>query len=373
MLKAYKYELRPTDFQKWQLDRAFGACRFIYNLALETKIAAYEKGVNLSHFDLMRQVTELRHEIEWIKETPACSLQVSIFNLNDAYTKFFKGAGFPKFKRKSSRQSFKLTENVKVDFQNWTVTIPKYKQISFNRDRKFEGEVRNATISKSKIGRYFISILVEDGKETPNPKALKDKTTVGVDLGLKHFAVLSDGQKIEHPKLLRNSLNRLRIEQRSLARKKKGSKRRELQRIKLAKLYERVTNQRKDFLHKLSTEITNQYDSIAIESLNVSGMTQNRCLSLSISDSGWGEFVRQLIYKAEWKGKNILQIGRFEPSSKMCSCGKVNNNLKLSDRTWTCSHCGVTHDRDLLAAQNIKRFGLKSKPVKRQREAIACA
>jgi putative transposase len=362
MLRSYKYELRPTDLEKGRLNSAFGACRFVYNLGLETKISAYQKGVNVSHFDLMRQVNDLRKDVSWLKEAPGASLAHSIFNLNNAYQRFFKGSGFPKFKSKSGKQSFKIVENISVNFSDWTVNITKCGRIGFNRDRTFTGEVRQATVSKTLTGRYFISILVETGKNAPKAKKVKPSTTVGIDLGLKHFAVLSDGRKIEHPKLLRNSLKRLRTEQRSWARKVKGSKRRDKQKLQLAKTYERVTNQRKDFLHKLSTEITNQYDSIAIESLNVAGMVQNRCLSLSISDSGWGEFARQLKYKAEWKGKNILQIGRFEPSSKMCSCGKINNELKLHQREWTCIYCGVTHDRDLLAAKNIKTFWLKSKP-----------
>ena len=372
MFKAYRYELRPTELQKQQLNGAFGSCRFIYNLALETKISSYQRGKNVSCFDLMKQMTQLKKDLVWLSETPTASLQHSISHLDNAYTNFFKGrASFPKFKSKSDKQSFKIPTPIKVDFDSWTVTLPKYKEISFNRDRIFKGSVRNATVNKTKTGRYFISIIVDSDNNVHKPKAVKAKTTVGIDLGLKHFIVLSDGTKVDNPKFLNRSLKELRIAKRSLARKVKGSNRRAIQKIKVAIIHERVTNQRKDFLHKLSTEIVNQYDSIAIENLNVAGMVKNRCLSRSISDAGWGMFTGFLAYKAEWYGKNILEIGRFEPSSKMCSCGKINNELKLSDREWTCVHCGTKHDRDILAANNIKNFGLRAKPNKRQREAIA--
>jgi putative transposase len=207
-------------------------------------------------------------------------------------------------------------------------------------------------------------------KET---KDISANTTVGIDLGIKHFATLSSGIKIDNPKHLIKAGKELRRVQRSLNRKKKGSKSRQRQKVLVAKVFEKITNKRKDFLHKLSTGIINQYDSVAIEDLNVAGMIKNKNLSKHISDVSWGTFEIFLKYKADWCGKNILQIGRFEPSSKMCSCGEINNELKLSHREWTCGHCGTTHDRDILAAQNIKKLGLRTQPNERQREAIACA
>lgn len=359
MLKAYKYELIPNEEQKHQLNGAFGSCRMVYNLALETKNTAYQKGVNLTCFDLIKQLPELKETFDWLKETPSQSLQQSISNLDNAFTNFFKGrASFPKFKKKDAHQSFRIPIAVKVDFEAWTVQLPKYGKVKFHNSRTFEGLVKQATVSKSTTGRYFISILVDNKRELPSKKPILGSTTIGIDLGIKHFAILSNGVKINNNKFLIQSLKDLRREQRSLSRKKKGSNRRLLQKQKVAKLHEKVTNQRKDFLHKLSTQIVNEYDSIAIENLNVSGMIKNHKLAKHIADASWGTFEIMLKYKAEWKGKNILQIGRFEPSSKICSCGKINNELRLSQRTWTCKHCNTTHDRDILAANNIKKFGL---------------
>lgn len=374
MLKAFKYELRPTMLQKQQLCGAMGSCRFIYNLALETKNISYQSGKNLSCFDLMKQLTELKKEASWLNDTPAQSLQQAISNLDNAFLSFFKGrAKFPNFKKKDAKQSFRIPIAVKVDFDNWTVTLPKYGKISFNRDRKFTGTVKQATVSKSTTGRYHISILVETGIDKAKLKPIEENTTIGIDLGIKHFAILSNGTKVGNNRYLQQSLKKLRVAQRILSRKQKGSKRRLRQKLVVAKIYEKVTNQRKDFLHKLSTQIVNEYDSIAIENLNVAGMIHNHKLARHIADASWGTFEAFLRYKAEWQGKNLLQIGRFQPSSKMCSCGIINNDLKLSERTWTCESCKTTHDRDILAAQNIKRFGLRIPPNIRQREALACA
>jgi len=359
MLKAYKYELIPTEEQKRQLNGAFSSCRMVYNLALETKNTAYQKGINITCFDLIRQLPDLKEGFPWLKETPSQSLQQSISNLDNAFTNFFKGkAKFPNFKKKDSKQSFKIPLAIKVDFDNWTVNVPKYGKIKFHNSRIFNGIVKQATVSKTTTDRYFISILVDDKRELPKKTPIKEKTTIGIDLGIKHFAILSNGTKIENNRFIIQSLKELKREQRNLSRKKKGSNRRLIQKYKVAKIHEKVTNQRKDFLHKLSTQIVNEYDSIAIENLNVAGMKKNHKLSKHITDASWGTFETMLKYKADWYGKNILQIGRFEPSSKMCSCGKINNELKLSQRDWTCKHCGKTHDRDILAANNIKKFGL---------------
>ena len=359
MLKAYKYELAPTEEQKQQLNGAFGSCRAVYNLALETKNRAYQAGKNLTCFDLIKQLPDLKEEFVWLKEVPSQSLQQAISNLDNAFTNFFKGrASFPNFKKKNSKQSFRIPISIRVNFETNCVRLPKYGDVKFYNSRKFGGDVKQATVSKTTTGRYFISILVEDHKNIPLKKEIKESTTIGIDLGLKHFAILSDGTKIENPRFLVKAQKDLKVQQRSLARKKKGSKRREKQKIVVAKLHEKVSNQRKDFLHKLSTQIVNEYDSIAIENLNVSGMIKNKNLAKHIADVSWGTFESYLKYKAEWYGKNILQIGRFEPSSKMCSCGKVNNQLKLSQREWVCTSCGSIHDRDILAANNIKKFGL---------------
>lgn len=366
MLRAYKYELRPTPEQRVQLSKAVGSCRFVYNLALETKIAAYQKGKTLTCFDLMKQLPDLKKEAVWLSEVPSQSLQQAISNLDRSFSNFFKGnAKFPKYKKKQKGGSFRIPIAVQVDYENWTIKLPKYGLVSFNRDKVGKGEIRQATVIKTPTGRYFISVLFDSGGSVPNKKPITGNTSVGIDLGLKHFATLSDGTKIKNPKTLMLSLSKLRIEQRSLSRKVKGSKRKERQRIVVARLHEKVLNRRKDFLHKVSTEITNRYDTICLETLNIRGMIKNRKLSKYIADASWGTFVIFIKYKSEWKGKNVVQIGAFEPSSKMCSCGKINQSLKLSQREWTCEKCNTTHDRDILAAQNIKNFGLRSQPDKR--------
>jgi putative transposase len=363
MLRSYKYELRPTDNQKVFIDKNINVCRFVRNLALETRINSYNHGKVLSAFDLIKQLTDLKKGIYWLNEVIAESLNQSILDLDRAYINFFRHKSkFPKFIKKGQKQSFRMNQGIKVNFDKWIFSIPKCNSLSFNRDRIFTGEIRQATISKTTTDRYFISILIETGAPKIELSPIIEESTIGIDLGLKHFITLSNGRKVDNPKFLYNSLKKLRIAQRSLSRKKKGSKRREAQKLVVAKIHEKIANQRKDFLHKLSSEITNQFDSIAIENLNISGMIQNHKLAKSISDASWGEFVTFLKYKADWYGKNILQIGMFEPSSKMCTCGAINNELKLHQREWICESCGSLHDRDILAANNIKKFGLRTQP-----------
>ena len=238
--------------------------------------------------------------------------------------------------------------------------IPKIKDIKIIQHRKLEGKIKTATISKTTTGKYYISILIEQSKDLPKKDKIKDKTTIGIDLGIKTFATISDGRKIDNPKYLKKSERKLKRQQRWLSRKIKGSKNRNKQRIKVALIHEKINNQRSDFLHKFSHQLTheNQVSSIAIEDLSVKGMVKNHYLARSISDVAWSEFKRQLEYKCDWYGKNLLVIGRFEASSKTCSCGVVNQDLKLSDREWTCKECKTKHDRDILAANNIKKFAL---------------
>lgn len=372
MLKAYKYCLLPTEEQKESINKWFGSVRFIYNLGLETKIAAWTSAQkNVTCFDLMRQLTELKKtEASWLAECPRQSLESSLTNLDNAYTKFFKGGGFPKFKKRSDAQSMHFRQGCRIEGSK--IFLAKLKLVDFIQHRPIgNGEVRTVTVSKTTTGKYFVSILVQDHKDIPKKKAIKLKTTVGIDVGLKTFATLSDGQQFDNPKYLQQQIKRLRIEQRKLSRRyNKGvkineqSKSWQKQKLVVAKLNEKISNQRKDFLHKTSTAIVKQFDTVCLEDLNISGMLKNRNLSKSISDVGWGEFKRQLTYKAEWYGKNIKYIGRFEPSSKICSsCGNIFKELKLSDREWTCQKCGSTHDRDLNAAINIKNFGSKARPT----------
>ena len=357
MLKAFKYKLSPTKEHSILLNKHIGASRFVYNLALECKQMAWAGNkVNLSCFALHSQLKDLKAECEWLKEINSQSLQQSITNLDKAYTAFFKGqANFPRFKKKSSGGSFNIPQNILLE--NGKLIIPKFKKgIDIVLHRPIKGEIRQATISRTPTGKYFVSILCETG-ETIKPKAkIKENTTVGIDLGIKTYLVLSDGQEFDNPKYLRKAQSKLKYVQRKYS-KHKGKRTKN----KLAKLHEKVTNQRKDFLHKTSSKLIKNHDSLAIEDLAVSNMVKNHKLAQSISDAGWGMFASMLEYKAEWYGKNILKIGRFEPSSKLhANCGYINKDLTLSDREWVCPKCGELVSRDVNAAINIKNFALKN-------------
>lgn len=353
MYKAFKYRIYPTEAQKVLIAKHIGACRFVYNLALETKMMAWNGNrVNLSAFDLMKQLTELKQDLSWLKEVGRNSLEASISDLDSSFKSFWGGGGFPSYKKKSDSGAFNARQNIRLTDKVLCVT--KFQEgIPIAIHRPIKGTIRNIAISRTPTGKYFASILCETGEAIPEKPKMVKSNTVGIDLGIKTFIVTSDGKEYDNPKFLRKAQSKVKFIQ-SRRNKYKG------QRIKhrLAILHEKVANQRKDFLHKTSSEIIKNHDSIAIENLNVSGMLKNHKLAGSISDAGWGEFVRQLEYKASWYGKNIFKIGRFEPSSKTCSCcGLVNRQLTLKDREWTCK-CGVTHDRDLNAAINIKNIAL---------------
>lgn len=363
--KSFKYELFPTETQKGLIEQHFGCCRFIYNWGLEQKIRAYESNRKISCFDLIKQLTILknREEYIWLKDVYSQSLQMSIRNLDNAFTTFFKAQNkFPKFKSKyNGRKSYQCPQKVKIDFENNLIQIPKIKKVKAAIHRKFEGDIRTCTVSKTPTNRYFISMVVEISDNLPVRPVIKEETSVGIDLGIKDYIITSNGLKVENPKYLRKSEQRLKALQRRFSKSQKGTKRKAKLKMALAKQHEKITNQRKDFLHKLTYELTheNQVDTICIEDLNVSGMLKNHCLAKSISDASWSKFVDFLSYKCEWYGKNLIKIGRFEPSSKLCSnCGKYYKELKLSERMWVCSGCNEEHDRDVNAARNIKKFGL---------------
>jgi putative transposase len=357
ILKALKYRLYPTDEQCVLIDKHIGACRFVYNLALETKQFAYAaKQVNLSCFDLIKQLPELKKECEWLKEINSQSLQQAITHLDSAFTSFFKGqAAFPQFKSKRKcKLSFKIPQNIILE--NDLLIIPKFKEgIPVLVHRTLEGSFKQATITKTPTGKYFVSILVET-PDTKAPKAtIVPEQTIGIDLGIKDFAVTSNGERIENPRTLKRVLGKLKFTQRNYS-KHKGKRTRK----KLALLHEKVSNQRRDFLHKITKKLVVENQTIALEDLNVKGMIQNHCLAQAIQEVSWGTFGVLLSYKAEWYGANILTIGRFEPSSKMSDCGHIHKELTLAERTWTCPRCGNEYDRDLQAAKNIKKFALRN-------------
>ena len=344
------------------LAKHMGCARWIYNKALTMKTEAWtERKANLSRYDISAHLPVWKRDEEtaWLKEVNSQSLQAALVNLDMAYTRFFKlKKGFPRFKCKhDNRQSFQVPQSGEVgaDF----VKIPKVGQIKAVISRECVGTIKTITISRTPTGKFFASVLCDDNKELPVKMPTTEAGTIGIDLGVKDFAVLSTGERIANPRNIKWAARKLARTQRRLSRRVKGSNNRNKQRCKVARVHEQVANRRKNFLHKLTTKLVrdNKTDTFAIEDLAVSNMMQNRCLAKAISDVSWSEFRRQLYYKAERVGKNVLVIGSFEPSSKTCTCGKVNDALKLSDRVWTCS-CGTTHDRDLLAANNIKRFAL---------------
>lgn len=366
MLKGYKYRIFPDENQKEQLQRYFGVVRLVYNLAFEAKTNAYaSRGKSLSKYDLIKQLPELRKGFDYIKDCPSQSLQQSIINLDSAYKGFFKNKnGFPKFKNRYSKQSMVFPQGFEISFKDNRIKLPKLGWINVDFHREFKGIPKKVTLSKTTTGKYFISVLVDTQKEMPKKKPITTETSVGVDFGIKDLAITSDGVVYENKNFFKNQQKRLRIEQRSLARKKKGSKNREKQKLKVALLQEKIRNQRTDYLHKISTELVNSYDTIALEDLSVSNMIKNRNLAKAISDMGWRQLRTMLEYKAEWYGKNVVTIGRFVPSSKICSnCGNHKKDLKLSDRQYECIKCGFSEDRDINAAYNIKNFGVRDNPL----------
>ncbi|MFA6375672.1 MAG: RNA-guided endonuclease TnpB family protein [Bacilli bacterium] len=375
MLKSYKYRIYPDQNQKELLSKIFGQVRFVYNLGLETKIQAYTGNKkHLTCFDLNKQITDLKKDIEWLNESPSQALQMSIRNLDNAYTNFFRGAGFPKFKSKYSKQSFQLPQGVKLSENKKQIYIPKLKMVDIDYHREFKGDIKTITVSKSVTNKYYISILVDNKKEKPEKKPIKLETTVGIDLGIKDLAITSDGKKFENQGFLKSNLRLLRIEQRSLARKQKGSNHYKKQKLKVALLHEHIKNQRLDYLHKITRYLVDNYDTICIENLATSNMMKNKKLSRAIGDVGWYMFKSFLEYKCDWYGKNLSIIGRFDPSSKTCSkCGSINKDLTLNDREWTCQVCGYQHDRDINAAINIRNFGLRNQPSVTKSEWLHCA
>lgn len=357
MLKAFKYRLYPSNEQAVLLNKHIGSVRFVYNLALETKQKAYAGNkVNLSRYDLQAQLIDLKNECAWLKDVNSQSLQVALMNIETAYLRFFKGmADFPRFKKKSASQSFNIPQSVSV--KGTRLMIPKFKGgVNIVLHRPIKGTIKQATISRTSTGKYFASILCETGEVIKDKTAITKETTIGIDLGIKSFLVTSNGETFDNPKYLRHTMARLRFVSRKYS-KHKGKRTKHC----LAILHENIANQRKDFLHKTSSHLIKNHDSIAIEDLNIKGMMKNHNLAGSISDAGWGTFVTMLEYKANWYGKNILKIGKFDPSSKTCSCcGSINKELTLQDREWTCKSCGTLLDRDLNAAINIKNFALKN-------------
>ena len=379
MLKTYEYRLYPNKEQVTLIAKHFGCTRFVYNKALALKMEIYTKyKKNISKYELVNKIVEWKNteEFKWLKEVHSQALQQVIFNLDSAYTRFFREKkGFPKFKNKHThRFSYSIPQNIKVNFETHKVYIPKIGWVNTRIDRTFEGKIRTCTIKQVPSGKYFISVLFDDGTELPKKLPVKEERTVGIDLGLRTFATLSNGKEYERLRVLNKEEKQLAKLQRRLARKVKGSNNREKARIKVARQHEKIANIRKDYLHKISTDIIseNQTSTICLETLNIGGMMKNHRLAKSFADVSLYAFKQMLEYKAERLGKNILYIGRFEPSSQLCNaCGYINRDIKnLSIREWTCPSCGTKHKRDLNASINIKKIALAEHNLKYEKSGL---
>ena len=373
MLRAYKYRIYPTEEQKVLLAKTFGCCRFVYNWALNLKIEVYkQEKKSIGNVELTNRMrSELKTEHEWLGEVNSQALQSALRNLDTAYKNFFRdthAVGFPKFKSRKQKQSFQCPQHCSVDFGKGTISIPKAKDIPAVLHRRFKGTVKTVAISMTPSGRYFASVLVDTSMQEMKPSEPKRDTTVGIDLGIKSLAVCSDGRTFANPKNLQRSLGRLKLLQKRLSRKQKGSANRNKARIRVARLQEHIANSRKDSLHKITHALTHdsQVRTICMEDLNVKGMQRNHHLAQAVGDASFGTFLTLLEYKCSWYGVSLIKIDRFAPSSKTCGkCGYIYKGLKLSERSWTCPECGTHHDRDFNAACNIKEFGLKALPTER--------
>lgn len=363
MERGYKYRIYPDKAQRELIAKTFGCCRFVYNHALDRRKTLYEsEGVSLSRTDCNNWCNrELKAQYEWLREVDKFALTNSIYDMDNAYKKFFKEhAGYPRFKSKhNSRQSYTTNYtngNIAIDFGGNTIKLPKLGRVKAKVHRTFDGVIKNATISCTPSGKYFVSICVDS--ETPEFHSAS--SVVGIDLGLKDLCTCSDGAKYDSPDLTKLQ-SRLKRQQRTLSKKTKGSCNYKKQKVRLARLHEKITNIRKDSLHKLSRSLVDENQIIVTESLNVKGMLRNHHLARSISDASWYELIREIEYKSRWYGRKYIKIDTFYASSQTCSnCGHKEQKVKnLTVRSWTCPQCSSVHDRDVNAAVNILKEGLR--------------
>ncbi|MGL4333443.1 MAG: RNA-guided endonuclease InsQ/TnpB family protein [Lactococcus garvieae] len=359
-LKAFKYRLYPNVKQSILLSKTMGCVRFFWN----EQVSAFNSFEKESEGKpVFKTSTQLRQDNVWMKEVSAAAVQQKEIDFKEFRSQFFsksrkKKVGRPKFKKRSDRQSFRLPNQKFSVFQS-VLRLEKIGRVKYIQDRPLPQNHKtiSVTISKEPCGHYYASVLVE-AEVSPLPKT---GNSVGIDVGVKTFAVLSDGSVIDNPKFFRESQTRLRKAQRNLSRKKKGSRRRWKAKLKVARLHKKISNQRNHFLQTVTTDIVQKYDTICIEDLNMAGMVRNRKLAKSISDASFASFFSMLAYKCDWYGKQLVKVGRFEPTSKTCSlCGSVKKTLLLSERIYDCENCGISIDRDENAAINILALGVNS-------------
>ena len=357
--KTYKFRIYPTVEQEGLLAKHFGCTRFVYNHFLNEKKEQYQKDKKSdNYYAQAKTLTQLKKQEDtiWLKEVNSQTLQFALRSLDTAFLNFFRGnAQFPKFKSRKHKNTFTIPQFGKLE--DGKIIIPKFKDgIKVKLHREVKGKIGKMSITKTPTGKYYVSIFTEQ-KIEELPKTNK---RVGIDLGIKDFAITSDNKKYKNNRYTKKYAKQLKKAQQHLSRKQKGSNGFEKQKLKVAKIHEKIASCRLDTLHKVSKELVESYDLISVEDLNVKGMTKNHKLSKHIADASWGNFVTLLQYKCDWYGKELVKVNRFYPSSKTCGdCGWINQELKLSDREWTCKSCGVVHDRDVNASRNILKEGLK--------------
>ena len=374
--RALKVRLYPNKEQETLILKTLGSCRFLYNQMLAERINVYEKLKDQEKQVLWdhkyKSEVDYKNEFDWMREVDATALQQSRADLAAAYQNFFRSlsgkrkgkAGFPKFHKRGRKDSYRAINNnngVEVNFEKSKVKLPKLGWITFrDGDRKYEGKIKNATISRTKTGKYFVSVLYEQELELQGVLVTEGLKTKGLDMSLSDFFVDDEGKSPAYERIFRKYQPRLAHYQRRCAKKKKGSNNRKKAQLRVNRVYEKIANSRKDFSHQLSAKLIRENDVIVVETLNLRAMAQCLNLGKSVNDLGYGEFLTQLKYKALWNNKTLIQADKWFASSKTCShCGFVHKSLQLSDRQYICPKCGFEIERDHNAGINLKQYGLK--------------